>query len=265
MAGAIHIGVGGWTFAPWRGSFYPDGLAQKRELAYLGEQLTSVEINGTFYGSQKPESFQKWHDDVPQDFVFALKGTRYVTNRRVLAEATDSLSRFLASGVTRLAQKLGPINWQLAATKKFDTDDFEAFLKLLPHEIDGSRIRHAVEARHESFCTAQAVELARHYGVAMIAGCDSKFPVIADPTADFVYLRLMGTSEDHETGYSEADLDLWARRIKIFAEGGVPDGLPTYGPAPDKQSRDVFVYVIAGAKEKNPAAAKALIERIKRQ
>jgi uncharacterized protein YecE (DUF72 family) len=136
MAGKIHIGVGGWTFEPWRGVFYPDGLAQKRELQYMGEQMTSVEINGTFYGSQKPESFQKWHDEVPEDFVFALKGTRYVTNRRVLAEATESLSRFLTSGVTRLNRKLGPINWQLAATKKFDADDFAAFLDLLPHEIE---------------------------------------------------------------------------------------------------------------------------------
>jgi uncharacterized protein YecE (DUF72 family) len=262
MAGKIHIGVGGWTFEPWRGVFYPDGLAQKRELQYMGEQMTSVEINGTFYGSQKPESFQKWHDEVPEDFVFALKGTRYVTNRRVLAEATESLSRFLTSGVTRLNRKLGPINWQLAATKKFDADDFAAFLDLLPHEMDGLRIRHAVEARHESFCHADAIALARARGVAMITGCDSKFPVIADPTADFVYLRLMGTSEDNEQGYSKADLDAWAARLKTYAAGGVPDDLPTFGPAPEKKPREVFAYVIAGAKEKNPAAAKALIERL---
>lgn len=262
MAGSIFIGVGGWTFEPWRGTFYPEGLVQKRELAYLGEHLTSVEINGTFYGSQKPESFQKWHDDVPEDFVFALKGTRYVTNRRVLAEAGDSLERFLSSGVTRLARKLGPINWQLAATKKFDAEDFAAFLKLLPHEMDGLRIRHAVEPRHESFCDAKAVDLAREHGVALIAGCDSKFPVIADPTADFVYLRLMGTREDIEKGYSETELDAWAGRLKTFAAGGVPDDLPTYGAKPEKKPRDVFAYIIAGAKHKNPAAAQALIGRL---
>lgn len=262
MAGSIFIGVGGWTFEPWRGSFYPEGLAQKRELHYLGQHLTSVEINGTFYGSQKPESFQKWHDEVPDDFVFSLKGTRYVTNRRVLAEAGESLSRFLTSGVTRLAQKLGPINWQLAGTKKFDAGDFAAFLKLLPHEMDGLRIRHAVEARHESFCVPEAVEMARKHGVALIAGCDSKFPVIADPTADFVYLRLMGTSEDNGQGYSDADLDAWAGRLKTYAAGGVPDDLATCGPAPEKKPRDVFAYVIAGAKEKNPAAAQALIHRL---
>lgn len=262
MTGSIRVGVGGWTFEPWRGSFYPAGLAQKRELAYLGAHLTSVEINGTFYGSQKPESFQKWHDEVPEDFVFALKGSRYVTNRRVLAEATDSISRFVSGGVTRLADKLGPINWQLAATKKFDAEDFAAFLDLLPHEMEGLRIRHAVEVRHESFCDAQAVAIARERGVALIAGCDSKFPVIADVTADFVYLRLMGTSDDNENGYSDADLDAWAQRLKIFATGGVPDDLPTYGPPAEKRPRQVFAYVIAGDKVKNPAAAQALISRL---
>ncbi|WP_196259940.1 DUF72 domain-containing protein [Pelagibacterium limicola] len=262
MAGSIHIGVGGWTFEPWRGTFYPQGLAQKRELQYMGEHMTSVEINGTFYGSQKPESFQKWHDEVPENFVFSLKGSRFTTNRRVLAEAGESLSKFLSSGVTRLGKKLGPINWQLAGTKKFDPDDFAAFLKLLPHEMDGLRIRHAVEPRHESFCDPQAIALARENGVALITGCDSKFPVIADPTADFVYLRLMGTSPDNEKGYSDADLDAWAERLKIYAGGGVPSDLPSYGPAPEKKPRDVFAYVIAGAKEKNPAAAQALIRRI---
>ncbi len=262
MAGDIHIGVGGWTFEPWRGTFYPQGLAQKRELQYLGEHLTSVEINGTFYGSQKPESFQKWHDEVPEDFVFALKGTRYVTNRRVLAEATESLTRFLASGVTRLSRKLGPINWQLAATKKFDAEDFAAFLKLLPHEQDGLRIRHAVEARHESFCDPEAVALAREHGVALIVGADSNFPVIADPTTDFVYLRLMGTSAENEEGYTPAELDRWAARLKAYAAGGVPDDLPSYGPAPETKPREVFAYVISGAKERNPAAAQALIRRV---
>lgn len=262
MAGKIHIGVGGWTFEPWRGVFYPEGLVQRRELEFMSQNLSSGEINGTFYGSQKPTSFQKWHDEVPEDFVFALKGTRYVTNRRALAEAGESLSKFLSSGVTLLGAKLGPINWQLAATKKFDPEDFAAFLALLPHEMDGLRIRHAVEARHESFCDAKAVALAREHGVALVAGCDSDFPVIADPTTDFVYLRLMGTREDEENGYSDAELDAWAERLNIYAAGGVPDDLPTFGPAPEKKPREVFAYVISGAKQKNPAAAQALIERL---
>lgn len=262
MAGKIVVGVGGWTFEPWRGVFYPEGLTQKRELQYLGEHLTSVEINGTFYGSQKPESFQKWHDEVPQDFVFSLKGTRYVTNRRVLAEARESLTRFLSSGVTRLGEKLGPINWQFAATKRFDAADFAAFLQLLPHEQDGMRIRHAIEARHESFCNGEAVDLARAHGVALVVGADSEFPVIADPTTDFVYLRLMGTSAHNETGYSDAELNAWVERLRVYAEGGVPDDLPCFGPPPPKKPRDVFAYVISGAKEKNPAAAMELIRRL---
>ena len=262
MSGKIVVGVGGWTFERWRGTFYPEGLTQKRELEYLGQHLTSVEINGTFYGSQKPTSFKKWHDEVPEGFIFALKGTRYVTNRRVLAEATESLNRFMSSGVTLLAEKLGPINWQLAATKKFDAEDFAAFLKLLPHEQDGIRIRHAVEARHESFCNAQAVQLAREHGVALVVGADGKFPTIADPTTDFVYLRLMGTSEKNKTGYSKAQIDAWAERLKIYAAGDVPDELPSFGPKPEKKPRDIFAYVISGAKEKNPAAAMALIKRL---
>lgn len=265
MAGRIVIGVGGWTYEPWRGVFYPEKLVQKRELEYMGSQLTGVEINGTFYGSQKPESFRKWHDEVPQDFVFAMKGTRYATNRRVLAEAGDSVNRFVSSGVAELKSKLGPINWQLASTKKFEPDDFAAFLELLPTDIGGQKLRHAVEARHESFANAEAVSIARTHGVALVTGADADFSVIADPTADFVYLRLQGTSEDNELGYGETDLDRWAERIALYAGGGVPDDLPSFGPAPEKRDRDVFAFVIAGHKVKNPAAAMALIERVEKR
>jgi len=260
--GKIHIGVGGWTFEPWRGSYYPDKLAQKRELEYMGSTMTGVEVNGTFYGSQKPESFRKWHDSVPENFVFTLKGTRYATNRRVLGEAGESVGRFTSSGIVELKDKLGPINWQLAATKQFDPDDFAAFLKLLPRTQDGRALRHAVEARHESFANAEAVALARENGVALITGADAKFAVIADPTADFVYLRLQGTSEEHEKGYSDKALDAWAERIVTYAGGGVPGDLPAYGPAPRETPREIFAFVIAGFKERNPKAALALIERV---
>jgi len=264
-AGKIHIRVGGWTFEPWRGTYYPDKLAQRRELEHMGATMTGVEVNGTFYGSQKPESFRKWHDEVPEDFMFTLKGTRYATNRRVLAEAGESVNRFTSSGITELKDKLGPINWQLAATKKFDPEDFGAFLKLLPATQDGRKLRHAVEARHESFANEDVVALARDNGVALITGADAQYSVIADPTADFVYLRLQGTSEEHEKGYSDKDLDAWAERIATYARGGVPDDLPSFGPAPNETPREVFAFVISGFKERNPKAAMALIERVKKR
>lgn len=258
----IRIGIGGWTFEPWRGTFYPPGLTQKRELEHASRQLTSIEINGTFYGSQKPESFAKWHDETPDDFVFALKGPRYATNRRVLAEAGPSVERFMTGGLLELKDKLGPINWQFAGTKKFDAEDFEGFLKLLPKSVEGRPIRHAVEVRHDSFRTPEFVDLARAYGVAVITAADSDYPQIADPTADFVYARIMGTGEAEATGYSAADLDAWAGRARAWAAGGVPADLATVGDPPKANGRDVYLYVISGFKERNPAAAMALIERL---
>ena len=263
MAGKIRIGVGGWTYEPWRGTFYPEGLAQKRELEYAGSKLSSIEINGTFYGSQKPESFAKWHDETPDDFVFTLKGTRYSTNRRVLAEAGESVERFISSGIIELKDKLGPINWQMAGTKKFDPEDFERFLKLLPKSHEGKALQHAVEVRHPSFRVPDFIALARDYGVAVILDADSDYPQIADVTAPFVYARIMGTSESEELGYSAADLDKWAKLAKAWAKGESPDGLE-YGSdeKADKTGRDVYLYVISGFKERNPAAAMALIERL---
>lgn len=259
----IRVGIGGWTFAPWRGgAFYPEGLPQKRELEYASRKLTSIEINGTFYGSQKPESFQKWHDETPDDFVFALKGPRFTTNRRVLAEAGESIERFLGSGVLRLGDKLGPINWQFAATKKFDAEDFGAFLSLLPASVEGRAIRHAVEVRHESFQAPEFVALARKHGVAIITAGDAAYPQIADLTAPFAYLRIMGTEADKQAGYTRDALDRWVERARSLAGGEVPDDLATFGPPAKKAARDVFLYVISGAKERNPAAAMALIERL---
>jgi len=259
----IRIGVGGWTYEPWRGAFYPDGLAQKRELEYASRRLTSIEINGTYYGSQKPASFAKWHDETPEDFVFALKGPRFTTNRRVLAEAGQSVERFFASGVMALKDKLGPINWQFMPSKKFDPEDFEGFLKLLPKSVEGREIHHAVEVRHDSFRTPDFVALAREYGVAVVIAADSDYPQIADITAPFVYARIMGTREDEENGYSGAALDAWVERARLWAGGGAPAGLATVSSPPaDGTARDVFLYVISGYKQRNPAAAMAMIARL---
>jgi uncharacterized protein YecE (DUF72 family) len=258
----IKVGIGGWVFEPWRGTFYPDGLSQKRELEYAGSKLGSIEINGTYYGSQKPESFAKWHAETPDGFVFALKGSRYITNRRVLAEAGESIEKFVFGGMLELKEKLGPINWQFMPTKKFDPADFEAFLKLLPHEAEGRKLRHAVEVRHESFRSPDFIALLREYGVAVITSADSDYIQIADVTAPFVYARIMGTKEAEPNGYADADLDRWVKGAKIWAAGGVPDGLETVAPAASKTRRDVFLYVISGDKVRNPAAAMALTERL---
>jgi uncharacterized protein YecE (DUF72 family) len=259
----IRVGIGGWTFEPWRGVFYPDGLTQKRELEYASRKLTSIEVNGTYYGSQKPETFAKWHDETPDDFVFSLKGPRFATNRRVLAEGGESIERFLTSGITELKDKLGPINWQLAPTKKFDADDFEGFLKLLPKAIDGRPLRHAVEVRHDSFKHPDFVALTRQYQVAIVLAADSAYPQIADITAPFVYARIMGTAETEPAGYSDKAISIWAERAQLLAAGRIPDGLETVAPAPAAAPLDVFLYVISGFKSRNPAAAMAIIERLK--
>jgi uncharacterized protein YecE (DUF72 family) len=259
----IRIGVGGWTYEPWRGTFYPDGLVQKRELEFASRKLTSIEINGTYYGSQKPESFAKWHDETPDDFVFSLKGPRFTTNRRVLADAEESIQRFFASGVMNLRDKLGPINWQFMPTKKFDPVDFENFLKLLPKSVEGRVVRHAVEVRHDSFRTPDFIALARNYGVAIVVAADSEYPQIGDITAPFVFARIMGTTEAEKAGYSDAALDQWTQRARIWRSGKSPDGIRTVGAQPkDGHDLDVFLYVISGFKVRNPLAAMAMIERL---
>ena len=264
MAGRIRIGIGGWTFAPWRGSFYPPDLAQRRELQHASRQLSSIEVNGTYYGSPKPDSFRKWHDETPDDFVFALKGPRFSINRRVLAEAGDSVARFLDSGVLLLGAKLGPINWQFAATKTFDPEDFAAFLDLLPPKADGLRLRHVVELRHASFRDPAALALARARGIGVVMAADGPHPQIADPTADFIYARIMGTVEHEPLGYAPGALDLWAKRLQIWASGGLPERLDYVGEPEPAKARDVFLYVIGGHKQRNPQAAMAMIERLAR-
>ncbi|HEY6255835.1 MAG TPA: DUF72 domain-containing protein [Xanthobacteraceae bacterium] len=260
----IRVGIGGWVFKPWRGTFYPKGLPQARELEHASRVLTTIEVNGTFYGSQKPESFRRWAAETPDDFVFSLKGPRFTTHRGVLAEAGPSIERFFASGVLELKSKLGPILWQMPPTKAFAGEDFAAFLALLPKSLDGRPIRHAVEVRHASFCIGEFVTLMRQHAVA-IAGVESdKHPLIADVTSDFVYLRLQRTSEDVETGYPKGDLAAWVKRARVFAEGGAPSDLSTLAPAPRaKSKRDVFIYMISGAKVRAPAAAQALLAQLK--
>lgn len=245
MSGAIKIGVGGWSFEPWRGVFYPDGLPQKRELEFASRALTSIEINGTYYSTFKPDSWRKWRDETPDGFVFAVKASRFCTNRRVLAGAAESVERFIGQGLTELGDKLGPINWQFMGTKKFDPDDFGAFLALLPKEKDGIALRHAIEVRSPSFASAAFYDLARQHAVAIVYAKDEDFPEIDQPTADFTYARFMASHEDVETGVSGAELNEYARQVRNWAKRG-----------------DVFAYFISGAKIRNPAAAQALIQKL---
>ena len=248
MTGTIRVGIGGWTYEPWRGVFYPSDLTQKRELEFASRALTSIEINGTYYSTFKPDSWMKWRDETPDDFVFAVKASRYCTNRKVLSEMGESMERFLGQGMSALGDKLGPINWQFMGTKKFDPVDFEGFLKLLPKEQDGVRLRHALEVRNQSFDTEQFYDLARKYGVAIVYGQDDEapeWPTIDQATADFTYARLMSSREEEPTGMTSKELDGIVKQTREWAKRG-----------------DVFAYFIAGAKVRNPAAAQALIAKL---
>jgi uncharacterized protein YecE (DUF72 family) len=263
--GRVYIGIGGWTFAPWRGVFYPDDLPQAKELEYASRRLTSVEINGTFYRTQTPATFRKWAKEVPDGFVFSVKGPRYVTQRGTLAEAGDSIKRFLDSGVLELGDRLGPLLWQFAPFKKFDEKDVAAFLELLPPKVDGRRIRHVLEPRHASFCTPAFIALLRRFGAAAVFAEHETYPAIADVTGDFVYARLQKGEDDIPTAYPPKALDAWAGRLRTWADGGQPDDLPRVdsSDAPAATPRDVFAYVIHEGKIRAPSAAMALIERLK--
>ncbi|QPQ54488.1 DUF72 domain-containing protein [Allosphingosinicella flava] len=244
--GRIRVGIGGWNYEPWRGTFFPPGLPKTRELDHASRQVTAIEINGTYYGSQKPETFAKWRDAVPDDFVFTVKASRFCTNRKILAEAGGSIEKFLTQGITELGAKLGPILWQFAATKTFDEADIAAFLALLPDKQDGVALRHALEVRHDSFDDPRFVALARRHNAAIVYA-DTKYPTLAEQTADFTYARLLGSVEAEPLGYPAADLDRWAETARQWAKNG----------------RDVFVFFIAGEKARNPAAAMALIDRLR--
>jgi uncharacterized protein YecE (DUF72 family) len=261
--GRIRVGVGGWTFEPWRKNFYPEGLAQTRELEYASRQLTAIEINGTFYRLQKPEYFAKWRDQTPDDFVFTVKAPRYATIRKVLGDAGESIERFIASGPGELGQKLGPILWQFHPTKRFDPADLEAFLKLLPQKIGGRRARHALEPRHESFKSPDFVALARRYGAAIVYTDSDEYASIGDMTADFVYARLVRAQASLKTGYQPIALEAWAKIAKTLARGSEPAEFPRVDkPGKKSGARDVFVFFINGAKERAPAAAQALLSKL---
>jgi uncharacterized protein YecE (DUF72 family) len=264
LSGKICVGVGGWNYEPWRGVFYPEGLAQAKELAYAASRLTSIEINSTFYGSQKPESFRKWAATVPDGFVFSVKGPRFATNRRVLAEAGDSIERFLDSGVLELRDRLGPMLWQFAPTKKFDAADFGKFLELLPRKADGRPLRHVVEVRHASFHAAEFIALLREFAIPIVFTDHATFPSIADVTGDFLYARLQKGEDTIPTAYPAKELDAWAGRLRAWAQGQTPDDLPRVDAVakPKIGPRDVFAYVIHEGKVRAPAAAMALIERL---
>jgi uncharacterized protein YecE (DUF72 family) len=264
-SGTIRIGIGGWTFEPWRGVFYPKGLPYARELRYAAERLTSIEVNGTFYRTQSPKTYRKWASEVPDGFMFSLKGPRYAVNRRVLAEAGDSIDRFLNSGPTELGDRLGPLLWQFAPTKKFDETDFGKFLELLPEKFDGRALRHVVEVRHDSFCAPRFIALLRRFGVAVVFSEHAVYPAIADVASDFVYLRLQKAKDAIKTGYAPKALDAWAKRLQKWASGSAPADLPLIDKAnkTSARPRDVFAYFIHEGKVRAPAAAMALIERLK--
>ncbi len=246
----IRVGIGGWVYPPWRGgAFYPKDLPQAGELAHASRQVTAIEINGTFYGAQKPASFRRWHDDTPADFVFSVKGPRFATHRSDLAAAGPSIERFFASGVLELRDKLGPILWQLAPWTSFDEAAFDAFLQLLPDRLEDRPIRHVVEIRHHSFASPAFTDLLRRHRVAVALVDDDNRPAfgVGETTADFVYARLRRCAESEPTGYSPEALDRWADRLRReFGQG----------------AQECFVYFINGAKVRAPAAAQALLHRL---
>ena len=243
----IRVGIGGWVYPPWRGVFYPPGLPQKNELAHASRRVTAIEINGTFYGAQKPASFRRWHDETPDDFVFSLKGPRFATHRSDLAASGPSIERFFASGVLELRDKLGPVLWQFAPRMTFENDNFAAFLGLLPRSLDNRPIRHVVEVRHPSFISSAFIDLLRQHRVAVALVDDDNHPAFEELTADFAYFRLRRCSETEPAGYPPGGLEGWAARLRELAA---------------QTAQGCFLYFINGAKVRAPAAAEALIQRI---
>jgi len=265
--GDIRVGIGGWTYEPWRETFYPKDLPAKRELEWASRQVSAIEINGTYYSTQSPTSYQRWHDETPDDFRFSVKAIRFATNRRVLAEAGESVERFIGSGLAKLGDKLGPVLWQFAPTKRFDPEDFGAFLKLLPKELEGRPLRHVLDVRHASFMVPQFLDLAREHGAGTVITDSPDYPSFANLTADFVYLRLMQCEPERATGYASEVLDAWAACAQTWSRGGEPAGVPRVegdaAGAPARSSRDVFVFMINGAKERAPAAALEVLKRLR--
>ncbi|MCJ0825224.1 DUF72 domain-containing protein [Luteimonas sp. 50] len=256
----IRVGIGGWTYAPWRDNFYPRGLVQRRELEYASRHVSAIEINGTYYRSQKPATYAKWRDEAPGDFVFSAKAPRRIMQSRVLAKTGPQVDDFVA-GIAELGPRLGPLLWQFDPGPPIDHDDFAAFLELLPTSVGNHRLRHVLDVRDPGFVDADYLALARRHGMATVFTDSREHPSFADVTSDFVYARLMRTQSAIATGYPEAELQRWAQRARIWGSGGEPDDLPRIEPMapPAAGSRDVFVYFISAAKERNPAAAMALL------
>jgi uncharacterized protein YecE (DUF72 family) len=242
--GQIRIGIGGWTYPPWRGSFYPEKLPQKSELEFASRALSAIEINATFYGRQKPKSWESWEKVVPEGFQFAIKGSRYCVSRSKLAESGESIANFFGQGFEALGPKLGPILWQFAPFKRFDRDDIAAFIDLLPQQLGGMRLRHAIEPRHESFDDERFFELCRARNIAVVVEDSEDYPLIEADTADFTYARLQRMSEDVPTGYDLKALDSFGAKAEEWRKRG-----------------DAYIFMINGAKVRAPAAALALHER----
>ena len=245
--GSIRVGIGGWTYAPWRANFYPPGLPHKRELEYAASRLTAIEIEATYYRLQKPETFARWRDSAPPGFVFPVKASRFCTNRKDLATAGEGIANFLKQGITELGDKLGPILWQFMATKRFDPAEFARFLELLPASHAGVPLCHVLEPRHESFHDPALFELAGKAGAAVVLADSTKFPRFEQPAPPLLYARLQNAQADRDQGYDDAALKAWASLAERSAAAG----------------RDVFMLFINGAKERAPAAATALLERLK--
>lgn len=261
--GQIRSGMGGWSYEPWRQTFYPSDVPQRRELEYASREVSAIEINSTFYRLQKPEIFAGWRDQTPDDFMFTAKASRGATYRKDLTEARESVERF-ANAVSALAPKLGAINWQIPPTKKFDAKEIAAFLSYLPREVRGIELRHALEVRHATFMCEQFVDLARDARAAIVFADTDKYPSFADVTGDFIYGRLMRTVSTEPTGYSASALKQWAARAQQWARGGEPDDLPKIGKAfAPAKSRDVFLFFISGAKERAPLAARELLNQVR--
>jgi uncharacterized protein YecE (DUF72 family) len=262
--GRVRIGIGGWTYPPWRGVFYPKGLKQADELDYAASHLTSIEINATHYRLQSPASFRKWAATAPDGFIFSIKGPRLVTQQKVLAETGAFISRFFESGLLELGDKLGPVLWQFPPFKRFDQADFGKFLEHLPRERDGRKLNHVVEARHDSFRDAAFIKLLRSFGVTAAFAESEDYPAIADLTGDVVYARLQKGNDALPAAYPPAQLDKWADRVRVWAEGGAPSDLPVVDTEHQLEARprDVFVYFIHEGKLRAPAGAMALIKRL---
>ena len=242
--GRIRIGIGGWTYEPWRGAFYPPGLPANRELEFASRAVNTIEINGTFYSTFKPDTWRKWRDETPDDFVFAIKASRFCTVRSVLASAGNSIRTFLGQGLTELGDKLGPINWQFDEAKEFDPDDVRSFLKLLPDEVDGLPLQHSVEAQHPSFDTPVFFDMLAEREVTPTVS-DAGYITTHPSAGRFTYARIKSSSEDYKEGFSEGQLAALACRARDWSERGA-----------------LFIYFIDGAKVRNPAAAQALLRRL---